>query len=242
MKIWRSWGYDGGGWRTETEIRKKPFVPFRTCLHSLVLLLTKQLIQVCQLLLFTLVNAKCIPNSTAGVPGKPVPYQLLFQDIKCKSCVVGIYLLWEDLLILQSKCLTLTGTTIALTLAYIFNLSLAPGHFLNKWNMPYCSTQQTDDKKSVSDYRQVSLQPVTSKDMEQVQQSLSLILPFHILNQFTIFLCNQFGYFPNPVQGMFYCQFFISGMMFLIRVMSKTTLLDLYRIFDIASHTGPLFQ
>jgi len=64
--------------------------------------------------------------------GLSLPYQLLSEDIKRKSCVVGIYLLWEDLLILQSKCLTLTGTTIALTLAYIFNLSLAPGHFLNK--------------------------------------------------------------------------------------------------------------
>lgn len=67
-----SWGYDGGGWRTKIEINKKQFVPFRICLHSLVLLLTKQLIQVCQLLLFTLVNAKCIPNWTAGVTSKPV--------------------------------------------------------------------------------------------------------------------------------------------------------------------------
>lgn len=67
-----SWGYDEGGWRTKTEFHKEQFVPFRICLHSLVLLRTKQLIQVCQLLLFTLINAKCIPNPTVGVMGKPV--------------------------------------------------------------------------------------------------------------------------------------------------------------------------
>lgn len=78
--------------------------------------------------------------------------------------------------------------------------------------------------------------------MEQVQQFLSSILLFHILNQFTILLCNQFGYFPNPAQGMFYCQFLISGMMLLRRAMSKTTPRDLCGIFDTESHTGPLSQ
>lgn len=84
-----SWGYDKGGWRTKTEFHKEQFVPFRICLHSLILLLTKQLIQVCQLLLFPLVNAKCIPNSAAGVMGKPVltvPIAFLGHQMKILCC------------------------------------------------------------------------------------------------------------------------------------------------------------